>query len=178
MSNVSLKQDETFPVAVDNRYLMNMDESYAGTYTYGRVIGFAAYKDEAVTAHVLFNNGAIFSYLPMMALYRPNKEATQHFELEDLQYKNSPGGRIDVTVFDALRFEKVNAFLPKTKVWKDAKYVCTLDWIDDNEQMNVVELKTGQFAALPNHKVLFGEFDNEPEFPIMKKLKQSWSVNR
>jgi hypothetical protein len=175
-----------FPIAggwVENRLLHNDDPSYAG-WSRCSIFGISSYPGHALTFSVmLLDSGAVFSYVPPHRLRLTPVESISAFEprlrLEELVYHDCPVGRISVTRFGAL-IGRVEATF-RREGHQDrrmaGRYVVTVDWVDGNDLLHVVELDNGQIAALPSHKLLWDCRKITAKLPEIEKLRVEYRVH-
>jgi hypothetical protein len=155
-------------------YLYDMDETKTA-WVPCKVFAIDAYPGEALTVTVLLDDGAMFNYIPLDAVMtKVPEEGASLFPYADLVYNNCIGGKVAVTVHEALK-QPAWAYFKNKQQWIGAEFVCCLDFYEGNDLMNFLILENGQFAALPNHKVKFGATAPK-ELPQYKKLRQVWKV--
>lgn len=142
----------------------------------------SSYPGNALTFKVsIKENGAIFDFVPFHKLFW-KKEITEKtnsaLELKDLVYCNSPSEIFVVNDFSFLKKRNLNVFLKHKQKWLKGKYLFTVDWYLNNENLNVALLESGHIAAIPNHKCLFTETsDNVALYlPKYRAVKENWSV--
>ncbi len=139
-----------------------------------KIIGLCLYKDETICFDVLIDDGSIFNYIPLHKVVH-NINYEQNIELKDLVYHNCKSIDVTINKFDYLKDKKGLAFLKYKSTWVNIKkYYCSVDWINDNDLLNLVKLDNGYFAFLPNHKI---KFDNKDKnFKPYKKLPYTYTV--
>jgi len=164
---------EPFRVFVRAEFLHNMNKEFEESYEPGTVFAVSSYEGDALTTQVLLDNGCVFSYVPLHALQQEPISRSNKLSLQDLVYRNCPQGRITVNAFEFLN-GPVLAYFKNKEVWLNGTYRATIDWIDGNEQLHVIHLENGQYAALPNHKLKFK--NNARVFPEYDKLKETWRI--
>lgn len=164
-----------FRACVRAEYLYDMDPKRTGERVQCEVFGVSSYRGEALTVQAVLSDGSLFSYLPLTAIDSlGGGEPSPSLNLDDLSWGNCPSEEIAVTAFDFLRKTPVSCYFRTPRIWLAAAYLFTIDWYNDNEQLNVVELENGQFAAVPNHKAKFGH--TERSLPPYKKLHATWRI--
>lgn len=152
------------------------------------VFGLSSHTSRALGWHVLTESGATFWNLPIHALaMRPDAKPD---ELSTLQPWDCFSENVTVTEFKALRGLRLEAWLEGTRKELGA-YVFTVDWYDNGysrepEQAkcaHIVQLDTGNLAALPNNRVIWFESSftksqpNGPR-PDYKVQTQAWRCEK
>lgn len=141
----------------------------------GRLFAISSYAGHALTVQVLLAGGGVFSYLPLQALVSPKRfdPAGEALAPDELLYHDCRDDEICVHRYRALR-GPVQAFLRKRQRWMRGKYLLSIDWYRGNDLLHLLRLENGQFAALPSHKLIFGE--EARILPDYQKLRQTWRV--
>lgn len=124
-------------------------------------------KGRALLFHVMLKSGAHFRKLPIHALQTGDKPLLPHFSLSDLQLWDCFSYRPIVTVWDYLYQHECVCIL-RNKARVNGTYIFTVDWLPDNQESpgfvlqpdqnkcaHVIELETGQLAALPTNRILW-----------------------
>lgn len=167
-----------FEAIIKAEFLYDMDPSYVGKTEECTVYAVSSYKGHYPTFKILLESGSLFDYIPIHALMMWDRGAS--LTLEELTYgKVCPDFNITVNVHPYLieQFAKgCDCFVPTHGGWRIIKrYICTIDWFMDNHNAHLVALNNGQFALIPNHKLLFAiGFKNGFRFQPYKKLRQEW----
>lgn len=158
---------------VDRQLLFDLDSDIDGTIPC-QIFSLAAYPQEALTFQILLKDGSLFSYVPLHLLYHKPLEAAEPLELADLVYHNCHDSFVCLHRFELLGHDSVNCFFKHKNLWLTGEYLFTVDWYRGNDLLHFIELHTGQFALLPNHKIKF--LNGEPQFQPFKKLHATWKV--
>lgn len=139
-----------------------------------KIIGLCLYENETICFDIILEDGSIFNYIPLHKVVH-NSKFDEKIELKDLVYHNSKSLEITLNCFDYLKDKKGLAFLKHKNEWVNIiEYICSIDWINDNDLLNLVKLDNGYFAFLPNHKI---KFCNEiKSFEKYKKLPDTYKV--
>jgi hypothetical protein len=160
------------PAWIGREYLYDMAPERVGEFDRCTVFGVSSYARHALTFQVMVSDGSLFSYVPVIALRARETEGAPWLSMVDLLYRDCPSERIAVTVYEYLRGEHVDCYFRNRDLWQGGEYLCSIDWPDDNEQAHLIRLDSGQFAALPNHKLKFRGGDRS--FKPYRKLRQTW----
>ena len=107
-----------------------------------------------------------------MGFWKETKE--ELYGLKELVYNNSISNEVTIDIFDYLKDKKAQVYIKQRDQWIEGEYLLSIDWYKDNDLMNFIKLDNGQFAFLPNHKMLFGEVPNE--FKPYKKARWEWVI--
>jgi hypothetical protein len=115
----------------------------------------SVYKGHFPTLKILVNStGALFDYVGLDVLAW-NKDCQELFSVPELYSITSPSQQGVVVVHH--KFLKDKNF----KVWMNhktkqetGKILFTVDWTEDNENLNLVALRMGQLAFVANHKMV------------------------
>lgn len=158
---------------INKGFLYNLEE-HNGEWTKARIIGLTSYPGDSLTIHVVVEeSGAIFSYMPLHSVRHKNVDLPQYdYNVLDYEFCHDPN-MVSVE-FEHLSHSDLTAYIKDEDgdlIGYSAEYVCTLDWPDDNYLQHFVKLGNGQFAAVPNHKILV---NREGELPKYKKLRYRW----
>ena len=159
---------------IGREYLYDMAPEHVGAFDRCTVFGVASYAGHALTFQVIVEDGSMFSYVPICAIKARDVTCAPWLPMSDLLYRDCPGERIAVTEYEHLRGAHADCFFRGRNLWMGGEYLCSIDWPDNNEQVHVVRLDTGQFCALPNHKLKF--HGGERTFKPYRKLRQEWRV--
>lgn len=151
-------------------------EKHQNEYVRVMVFGIASVPGRAIGWHVMTDFGAVFWRLPIHALCsQPN---TPPEKLDNLQLWDCYGEKVSVTEFPALKGLKTKAKFKDGTV-HDGEYMFTVDWWDNpysdtpeqNKCAHILALKSGNYAALPNNRILWAEasfvekpFETKPDF--------------
>ena len=152
---------------------MDCDREYRLKYVEGEIFAFSSYPGHAPTFQVKLKNGAIFSYLPIVAFLSFVKPDEHGLTMMDLCYNNCPDENIAINYYRALQ-GPVSVYFKRFKKWFKGKYHFTIDWYQCNECAHFIELEHGEFCLLPNHKVIFG--NKEQILPPYKALHAEWRL--
>ena len=163
---------------LQTKYLYNLDVTYGGLWEKCNIFAVSSYKDNALTTKIrLLSNGAVFDYIPLTAFNFFNTENSNiDLNLKDLCYHNCITNNIAVSIHTELRNYPCWCFFKRIQKWIKGDYVCTVDWYDANQNVNIVTLENGQIASVPNHKCLFTN-DKPTELPEYKLLIAKWDCN-
>jgi len=135
----------------------------------GKIIALDIYPNEAITFTILLDNGTIYNYVPVHLVQWKNTVNTEVYNLNELVYNNSLSNEVTIDVFNHLKDLKCNCYIKQKDSWVTGEYILSIDWYKDNDLLNFIKLENGQFAFLPNHKILFG--DVKREFQPYKKAR-------
>lgn len=124
---------------------------------------------------VLLDNGAVFSNVPAHRL-RTKMEVSKPISDDELTYTNSGKGPVEITKYESLKNCKV--MFPKSNNKIDGVYELTIEWIEDNLLLHLINLSNGQIVLMPSHKILFNEHHGEFEIPRYKKLRHEFMVGK
>ena len=158
---------------VAEKYFYNLDESKTG-WLKAKIIGLISYPGSSLALHVVIEEtGAIFTYLPLDSV-RPKETDLMQFDYHALDYEFCHHPNMVGFSLEHLRLSKLVVFIKSNDELFGlcADYICTLDWPDDNFLQHFVKLENGQFAAVPNHKILVNASGPLPEY---KKLRHRWT---
>ena len=169
--HVSIPPVKTY---VAKKFLYDMDEAYEGQWERCKIFAVSSYKSVALTFKaVICSNGGVFDYLPPHAFSQT--KTTPEFDLGDLCYQPCPSWNITVTVHDELKTYPCWVWIKRLAMFTKGHYHCSVDWYDENESVNIIQLKNGQITAAPNHKSLFAK--EMPQFlPDYKPVRSIWRV--
>lgn len=157
---------------IAEKYLYDMDETKQN-WIPCRVFAVDVYPGEALALTILLNDGSVFNYLPLDAF--SVKKTTDIIPYTDLVYNNCVSGAVAIKAHQMLKSQPVCAYLKRSQTWIDATYLCSIDFYESNDLLNLVVLENGQLAALPNHKLKFGK-DAPRNFTQYRKLHSTWKV--
>jgi hypothetical protein len=158
---------EPIRVMVRRGYLFNM-EDHLLEWEEGKIVALSSYPGSVLTTQVLLDSRGLFSDLPLHAL--TTKKSAARYGVRQVYYSNCPGP--EVTVFK-LPLERGTIFLRNNEGMVNAKYLLSLDWYNNNEQMHLLTDEEGNFWLHPNHKILWGQ--GIEGLPKYKKLRTTWS---
>ena len=140
------------------------------------IIALSIYKDEVITATIMLDNGAIFSYIPFSSL-SINEQSSFKYNIQECHFVNAPDYEIAITYFKSLddlyfkNFEKDE--------WFEGHYILTIDFIKENELVNLIVDEDGDFLLRPFHKLIFGKTKEDVEnidFSIFKKQRNTYTI--
>ena len=146
------------------------------------VLGASSYSGHSMTFHVLIEDtGGVFSYIPIHALARRSVSSgslkpTSTYSYRELDYHFCPDDHFTSISFGHLNKKKLVAWIKdkNNKLQKHkASYMMTFDWPDGNILQHLIELETGQYALVPNHKMIVSERAGS-ELPDYKKMRTDW----
>ena len=160
------------------------------------VFGAQSVGGTALTFHVLLENGAVRSRVPIHMLVH-DKGVLGEMPLDVLQLWDCFGEDVSCTIFDYLRQSRVKVmFKDKTSAW--GNYMMTFDWYGNgfsNEPSqykcaHLIKLDNGMFALQPNNRLVFKDmsFVNKPipEKPdwhvddkkwVCESVSDKWVIN-
>lgn len=163
-----------FKAYVEEKFLFDLNQMHAGLYVPCKVVGVSSYKGEALTFTILLDNGSVFFYIPFHAISKRKRDIDeQALDMDDLVYKNCVQDEICAYIIETLPKE-VSVYFKRKNLWLNGKYLLTIDWHTDNELFHLLELENGQYAAIPAHKIKWG--DSERSLPDYEELHVSWIV--
>lgn len=168
----------TFKAFVQTKFLYNMDEAYEGKASPCKVFAVSSYKGHYPTFKILLDDGSLFDYIPAHALFVKPNNTKYELGIDDLCYgKACPDFNIAVSVHQIFSepYAIKSCWFPKKNIWVDVdRYICTIDWYKDNENANLLILKNGQIAFVPNHKMLLAKTGPVATLPKYKAIKSEW----
>lgn len=132
-------------------------QSGHGQFTPCAIYGIASRAGHALAFHVHLNNGASWAPIPLHALAW--KDGTPLRGIGEIQAWDCFGDEAVAHRFTYLRDLRVRA------LGQLGRYVCTVDWLnngysdtpDQQKSAHLIALDDGNFAALPNNRVVFLE---------------------
>ena len=149
----------SLPICVDNHYISPEKAGVEKAY----LVGITTQRNQPLLFTVHLQSGALYSRLPIEALYsfRFGGRLDFLFETKDLQPWSCLSDTSQVYAIDHLRYYDVRVKINKVEL--PAHYLMTVDYFgdglaDDPEQFkthNLVVLPNCQIAALPNNRCLF-----------------------
>lgn len=154
---------------------------YAGTEGFDefepcKIIALSSYKDSLLTAQILLENGAIFSDVPLHVLYTSKVSCSAHQEINYTYSKNVASEHfIAYQLFDRgqpCRFKVKRNGKILCEV-SGAKYLLTVDWYRDNEQMHLVEDTNGRLYLVNQPHILFT--NKADKWPNYLKARAQWN---
>jgi hypothetical protein len=165
--------DRGIKCLLKEKYLYDMDETKTGLLD-AVIIGASSYLGHTVTFHVLIEEtGGIFSYIPIDALVqRDHRDVVIGYDYHSLDYHLCPDDNFVMVLLDYLYNKPLTCFIKSEgeMVSHVGRYVATFDWPDGNILQHLVAIDNGQYALVPNHKLLVGK----DILPNYKKLRQEW----
>ena len=153
-------------------------EKHRGEFTKVMVFGIASPSGRALGFHVMTEEGAVYWRVPIHALCQRPVSKTP--TLENCQLWDCFGDKVEVTTFNALAGLRVKAFL-KDGTEEFGRYMFTVDWYDNpysdspeqNKCAHFLALEDGNYAALPNNRILWNDaswvetpFEKKPEYLV------------
>lgn len=160
---------------VKETFLYDMDPTKSGLISCF-IFGVTSYPGYTLTFDIwLPDTGGTFAFVPLHSLLAYRARPEVEWGLADLTCRNAPDADIAVCSFEFLKEKPVHAFLKTRNCWVEAEYLFSVDWYKENELFNVLQLENGQFAALPNHRLLFGEKLLD-KLPAYKKMHGAWRI--
>lgn len=157
--NKMLNVDIPIPIfaKVRKNFLYNHERGYD---QYEDCVIFAAHSvvNEALTFHIMVDNGAMFSRLPIHALCW--KDAPQQ-PLSSLQSWDCFSEKIAAIAYSFLDHCRCKVLLPDKQEW--GEYVCTFDWHGNMwsespwqyKCLHLIKLDDGNFTLQPNNHLLW-----------------------
>lgn len=129
--------------------------------------GISSTPSRSLGFHVLLENGARWSDLPLHALAHSRYAAD--LPLEELSLWDAFGHEVTATAYEYLRDLEVKARLRSGRV-EAGVYVCSFDWINSgfslepvqHKEIHLIALDNGNYALLPNYRLLF----SDPSFTV------------
>lgn len=155
------------------KYFFDMDERKKG-YVFGKILAFTSYPGHVLTMEVLLDDGAVFSYVPLMAISGLGDELS----LSETYYFNCPDGEFFVHELTHLKTKLAWIYDRNKKRGKAGKYILTVDWPDANKQGHLITL-SGSLILWPSHKILFRDHEDYPEedaLPGYEKMHKEWKL--
>jgi hypothetical protein len=142
---------------VRERFLYDGDESKTGMIP-AVIHGISSTPSRSLGFHVLLENGARWSDLPLHAL--AHKQDAPELPLEELSLFDAFGYDLTVTEYEYLRELEVEAKLRSGRK-ELGVYVLSLDWIRNgwsdfpaqHKELHLIALDSGNFAVLPNYNL-------------------------
>ena len=168
-----------FQAQIRSEFLYDMDPAFRGKTEPCMVFAISSYRSHYPTFKILLKNGSLFDYIPIHALTLA-PENSDCLTLDQLTYgKACPDFNITVNVHSYLAGKASKGcvcYIPSRKEWRIVDdYICTIDWYTDNHNAHLVVLSNGQFALVPNHKLLItSDPTAERKFQPYKKLHMEW----
>lgn len=151
------------------------DNKSINTYTKCEIFSLGIYVGETITFDILLEDGSIFNYIPLSEIYYNIPK--EKYTLNDLVYHNSMSQNISIQYYNTLTNKFGYAYIKNKIIFKRIKkYICTIDFFETNEILNLVILENDNFALLPNHKTLWFDKEQEVDRIKLKKYKKIRSV--
>ena len=174
----------SFSAYLYKSFLQEGDNSENNNFIKCEVYAVSSYSGHAITFKVLLDDGSMFDYIPIHAIRENNPAANESLvdlDMSDLVFqKNCPDNTMTIHKFKFLT-EKLNhtnmwCWFKHKNLWLlVTRYVCSIDWPEDNHSGHLVFLENGQMALVPNHKALFS-LTKPKQFPNYKKIRSSWII--
>jgi hypothetical protein len=159
---------------VQETFLYDMDPAKTGLITC-YIFGVSSYPGYALTFTIWIpETGGTFAFVPLHALQGTKTAIPVPLALSDLTTRNAPDPEIAVCTYEFLKERPLQVFFKGKDLRMSVTYLFSVDWYKENELVNVILLENGQFAALPNHRVLFGV--KRDKLPDYKKMHGEWRV--
>jgi hypothetical protein len=175
-----------FYALVHDYFLFGRDPSKTGM-TRCVVHGVSSTPSRALGFHVVLENGARWSDLPIHALAW--KEGAQIEDLSSLQLWDCLSGDVEAVEYAYLREMPVFCQMPIAglNTVRLGEYVCTFDWIgggwaetpEQHKETHLIKLDCGAFALLPNYRLRFLDrsfVDETLGIPEYVAQRTVWSV--
>ncbi len=165
---------------IKNRYLYNLESDHDDYYEASkcRIFSISCYTAKAPTFQILIEDKYMFSDIPIHALYLSEYSAldyNQFCEVKDLCFSDSPDDNIVINYHQHLmNIESCSVWSKERKFIGHGKYICTIDWIDTNQNLHLISMGD-RLMLWPSHKLVFGS-DVPKELPDYKKLRHTWKV--
>jgi hypothetical protein len=138
--------------------------SHHGQFTPVWVFGIASVQGRAIGFHCLTEGGAQVARVPIHALCWKRDAPARR--LDDLELWDCFSYRVSVHAFDVLKGMRARAIL-KDRSIAPGDYLFTVDWFGSPaseepgdggfKNAHVIRLDEGNFAALPNNRILWHE---------------------
>ncbi len=143
----------TIKLFVKSKYITGLDSENIPCY----LMGIDARENQHLRFTVYLNSGAIWSGLPIEALYsdRMEKEQDKLFENHELQPFTCLDGTVSVVTYKILMNANVKTALGLGRYLFTVNYQ-GMELSDDPEQYkthNIIALDNGQVCALPNNMI-------------------------
>jgi hypothetical protein len=151
-----------------------------------KLIGLTILKGQIPLFEIVTDSGALFSNVP------PHKVCAEPYQepatsddvvyTDDLVYFNSPSETFSMCVFDHLAESYVYGFDRKRKPSYRARYICSIDFYQDNNWCHMILRDDGFFGFIPSHKLLFKKERlhswewRELTLPDYKKLRREFKL--
>ena len=173
--NISI---EPISCELHESYLYNMDKSKS-RWLKAKIIGLSSYVGDSLTLHVIVEeSGAIFSYIPLDAVRHSSSNDNLTYSYHELDYEFCHDEHMTSFSLSYLKSANNLSAAIKTEnvglIYEPAEYLFTLDWPNANRLQHFVKLiNNGQFAVVPNHKLLVDS--KLLKFPKYKKIRSRWN---
>lgn len=166
-------------VYVRAEYLYDMDTSRVGELVKARLLSLVSYPGHALTADIVTDGGAVFSYMPFNALLTSKSAFSdawvKNAAIDDCCFHNCPDEHASANVLPSLQGD-VQLYDRTGKHLRSGRYVTTVDWYQSNDLLHVVD--SGMLVAWPSHKLLWRSQPPPEGLPKYSRLRQEWRVPR
>ncbi len=187
MWNVNIPLIECY---IRKEFLFNGEE-HIGEFEDAIIFGATSLRNRVLLFNVMTKGGGHFCRIPIHAFCHNKKAPNQ--KLEDLVIWNNFSYWINVIKYDYLVDCKANVFLKDNKAYS-ADYLFTIDYAhpekniidldysedpDDHKSANLMKLDNGNFAILPNNRILWSDtsfISPYIEIPKWKAQTIKWEV--
>lgn len=143
-----------------------------------KIIALSIYKDEVITATIMLDCGAVFSYIPFNSLSL-NPKSEFPYELRECHSVNSPDSNIDISYLESLKNSSLFFKHFGKDSWLPGEYICTVDFYKDNELVNLICDENGDLLLRPFHKILFNQEPKDIDkinFKQFKKQRKTYKI--
>lgn len=153
-----------FPVVVHKEFLGAEENAVA------EVVALEFYPGSVPTFTVRSESGHLFAYLPPTAFHFPSSCKRHLEEFLDIE---CPASEPSVSVLPVSEggWGRIGGQVVE---WE--KYICSMDWEDENLLLHCVILDDGSFGFLRNSRFQIGGSYWHP--PAWKKLREEWHLSK
>lgn len=124
-----------------------------------KVIGISTYKNETLTFIVMLENKEVFTYIPPTAILLKYESDNKNYKLKDLCYSNCDDFEISINYLKNLDTD-LSIYLKESDEWVSGRYLYTIDFINENNLMNLVTIEDKYLAFVPFHKIKFDNIEH------------------
>lgn len=134
-----------------------------------QIIAIEVYPNSIPTFTVLSKSGHIFAYIPPQALIcHDNWQLNRADYYVDIECPNSPCSVSQLNIIGG-GWGRIG-----TRIISWARYLCSVDWPEENILLHWVLLTDGSFAVIRNSRFQIGGIDWNP--PTWKKMREEWHL--
>lgn len=127
-------------------------ESYFSPAT---VFSISISTDEYPTFQVIINDTSLFSNIPISAF--ANSKGVRPLEEQDYIYSQAPSINVIACVYEYISsIEDCFVWKRNYEKFQAAKYILTLDWYVEKQQLHLLELEDGNYILWPSELITFG----------------------